>query len=242
LVRVITAREPRDVPRARLHCTMMGRLPQSNCAAEQRCAYRRSAIMPQKATGLQQLMVEELQDLYDAEKQLTRALPKVAKAASDEELEQAIREHLDVTKGHVERMEQIFESLGMRAKSRPCAGMKGIVQEASETIEEKKGSESEPVVDVAIAGGARRAEHYEIAGYTAAIDMARQLGNEEVAGLLEETLQEEQEADEQLAEICKRILADAHSGEESSSEEEEEAATQRRGAGRTSRGKARAAR
>lgn len=198
--------------------------------------------MPKKATGLNQLMVEELQDLYDAEKQLTRALPKVAKAASDEELEEAIREHLDVTKGHVERIEQIFESLGMKAKSKPCAGMKGIVQEAFETIAEKKGSETGEVLDVAIAGGARRVEHYEIAGYTAAIDIARQLGNEEVAGLLEETLQEEQEADEKLAEICKRILADAHAGEESSVEEEEEEQAPRRNAGRVSRGRARTAR
>jgi ferritin-like metal-binding protein YciE len=198
--------------------------------------------MPKKATGLQQLMVEELQDLYDAEKQLTRALPKVAKAASDDELEDAIREHLDVTKGHVERMERIFETLGMKAKSKPCAGMKGIVQENSETIEEKKGSESGAVLDVAIAGGARRVEHYEIAGYTAAIDMARQMGNEEVAGMLEETLQEEQEADEKLAEICKRILGDAHSGEQASDEESEEEAPRQRTGARGTRAKTRAAR
>ena len=195
--------------------------------------------MPKKATGLQQLMVEELQDLYDAEKQLTRALPKVAKAASDEELVEAIREHLDVTKGHVQRIEQIFESLDMKAKSKPCAGMKGIVEENSETIQEKKGEESDEVLDVAIAGGARRVEHYEIAAYTAAIDMARQMGNDEIAGLLEETLEEEREADEKLAEIGSRILGSAHLGEQSSGEESEE--SQRRPA-RASRGKSRAAR
>lgn len=177
--------------------------------------------MPKKATGLQQLFVEELQDLYDAEKQLTRALPKVAKAANDEELGEAIREHLEVTKGHVERLEQAFESLDLKAKSKPCAGMKGIVSEASEAIEEKK-SDSEGVLDAALAGGARRVEHYEIAGYSAAIDMARELGHEDVAGLLEETLQEEQEADEKLAEICKRILQDTVSSEQSNETEEGE--------------------
>jgi ferritin-like metal-binding protein YciE len=177
--------------------------------------------MPKKSTGLQQLFVEELQDLYDAEKQLTRALPKVAKSANDGELGEAIREHLDVTKEHVERLEQAFESLDLKAKSKPCAGMRGIVSEAAEAIEEKQG-DSEGVLDAAIAGGARRAEHYEIAGYAAAIDMARELGHEDVAGLLEETLQEEQEADERLAEICKRILQDTVSSEQSSDMEEGE--------------------
>jgi ferritin-like metal-binding protein YciE len=106
--------------------------------------------------------------------------------------------------------------------------MKGIVTESSETIEEKK-SDSEGVLDVAIAGGARRVEHYEIAGYTAAIDMARELGHEEVAGLLEETLQEEREADEKLGEISKRILQEAVSAEQAGSEEDEEQSAPSRG-------------
>jgi ferritin-like metal-binding protein YciE len=175
--------------------------------------------MAKKETGLQNLLVEELRDLYDAEKQLTRALPKVVKAISDEELGNAVREHLEVTKGHVQRLEQVFESLDLKAKSKPCAGMKGIVEESSETIQEKKGEEAEAVLDVAIAGGARRVEHYEIAGYSAAIEMARELGHEAVAGLLEETLQEEQEADEKLAEISKRILMEAAAAENSAAEE-----------------------
>jgi ferritin-like metal-binding protein YciE len=177
--------------------------------------------MAKKATGLQHLFVEELQDLYDAEKQLTRALPKVAKAANDEELRQAIREHLEVTKGHVGRLEQAFESLDLKAKSKPCAGMRGIVTESSEAIQEKQ-NDSEGVLDVAITGGARRVEHYEIAGYAAAIDMARELGHEDVAAMLEETLQEEQEADEKLAEIGKRILQETVSSEQSSETEEGE--------------------
>jgi ferritin-like metal-binding protein YciE len=182
--------------------------------------------MAKKETGLQNLLVEELRDLYDAEKQLTRALPKVVKAISDEELGNAVREHLEVTKGHVQRLEQIFESLDLKAKGKPCAGMKGIVEESSETIAEKKGEEAEAVLDVAIAGGARRVEHYEIAGYSAAIAMARELGHEEVAGMLEETLQEEQAADEKLAEISKRILTEAASAESSATEEDEGAAGQ----------------
>lgn len=194
--------------------------------------------MPKKATGLQQLFVEELQDLYDAEKQLVRALPKVAKAANDDELGEAIREHLEVTKGHVERLEQAFDSLDLKAKNKPCAGMKGIVTESSEAIQEKK-SDSEGVLDMAITGGARRVEHYEIAGYTAVIDMARELGHEDVVALLEETLQEEQATDEKLAEIGKRILQEAVSAEQSNdtegSEEEEEQ-------GGRSRSKTRAAR
>jgi ferritin-like metal-binding protein YciE len=182
----------------------------------------RSNHMPNKPTGLQQLLVEELQDLYDAEKQLTRALPKVAKATSDEELGEAIREHLEVTKGHVQRLEQAFESMGLKAKSKPCAGMKGIVEESSETIQEKKGEESELVLDVAIAGGARRVEHYEIAGYSVAIEMARELGHDDVAGLLEETLHEEEEADEKLAEISQRILTEAVASEQEPDEDDEE--------------------
>jgi ferritin-like metal-binding protein YciE len=196
--------------------------------------------MPKKSTGLQQLFVEELQDLYDAEKQLTRALPKIAKAANDEELGEAIREHLGVTKGHVERLEQAFESLDLKAKSKSCAGMKGIISEGSEAIQEKK-EDSEGVLDAAITGGARRVEHYEIAGYTAAIDMARELGHDDIAGLLKETLQEEQEADEKLAEIGKRILQETVSAEQSgaSEEGEEETGQQRRG---RQRPKSRAAR
>ena len=112
-------------------------------------------------------------------------------------------------------------SLDLKAKGKPCAGMKGIVTESSETIQEKK-SDSEGVLDVAITGGARRVEHYEIAGYTAAMDMARELGHEDVAALLEETLQEEQEADEKLAEIGKRILQEAVSAENPSGDEEGE--------------------
>jgi ferritin-like metal-binding protein YciE len=144
----------------------------------------------------------------------------VAKATSNKELGNAIREHLEVTKEHVQRLEQVFELLELKAKSKPCAGMKGIIEESSETIQEKKGEESDDVLDIAISGGARRVEHYEIAGYSVAIAMARELGHGDAATLLEQTLQEEQEADKMLTEISKRLLVDAVAAENTGAEEE----------------------
>ncbi len=156
-----------------------------------------------KQEGLQGLLVEELQDLFDAEKQLVKALPKLAKSASDEELGNAFREHLEVTKGQVARLEQIFESMEMRAKSKPCHGMKGLVEEAQEMLAEH---EDEPVLDAGLIGCARRVEHYEMAGYDTARSLAQQLGLTEAAQLLQQTMREEMEADKQLATISKRLL------------------------------------
>jgi len=113
-----------------------------------------------KVTSLDQLLQQELQDLYDAEKQLVRALPKMAKAASSEELREAITEHLEVTKGQVERIEQVFEALGAKAKSRPCAAMKGLISEGQEVTEEDA---PEALKDLAVIGVAQRVEHYEMA-------------------------------------------------------------------------------
>jgi len=159
--------------------------------------------MAKQMDGLQQLLVDELQDLYDAEKQLVRALPKMAKTASDEELVQAFQEHLEVTKGQVQRIEQIFEGMDMRAKSRPCAAMKGLVEEAQEMIQE---DHDEPVLDAGLIGCARRVEHYEMAGYETARAIAQQLGLKDAAQLLQETMREEMDADKTLAQISKRIL------------------------------------
>jgi ferritin-like metal-binding protein YciE len=162
--------------------------------------------MAAKVKGSEQLLNEELQDLYDAEKQLVRALPKMAKAASDEELRDALREHLQVTKGHVERLEQLFESMDMRARSRPCKGMRGIVEEGQEVIAEDREA---PLTDAAIIAAGRRAEHYEMAAYENLRDMVRQMGNKEAAGILEETLREEMEADKQLAQLGRRLFKEA---------------------------------
>ncbi len=162
--------------------------------------------MPKRVEGLEQLLVEELRDLYDAEKQLVKALPRMAKSATDQELENALRSHLEVTKGQVQRLEQVFETMEMRARSRPCKGMKGIVEEGQGAIEE---DHEENILNSAITAGARKVEHYEMVGYESVQAMARQLGMREAASLLQETLQEEVQADRQLAQISKRLLKEA---------------------------------
>ncbi len=167
--------------------------------------------MAAKLEGLRDLMTEDLQDVYDAEKQLVRALPKIAKAATDEELQNALREHLEITKGQVERLERVFAAMDMRPRSKPCKGMKGIVEEGQEMIGEER---KETLLDPAIAAAARKVEHYEMASYETLRGMARQLRLPEVAQLLEETLREEMEADKQLAQISKRLLKGAESRRE----------------------------
>ena len=162
--------------------------------------------MAKKMEGLEQLLVEELQDLFDAEKQLVRALPKMAKSASDQELEDAFRQHLEVTRGQVQRLEQVFESMDMRAKSKPCHGMKGLVEEGQELMQEDL---EEMVLDSGLIGAARKVEHYEMAGYESARQLAQQLGMRDAAQLLQETLREEMETDRQLATISKRLLKES---------------------------------
>lgn len=170
-----------------------------------------------KVDTLDQLLQEELRDIYDAEKQLVKALPKMAKAVSSEELREAINEHLQVTKGQVERLEQVFEKLGTKAKGKTCAGMKGLIEEGEEAVGQSGSAE---LKDAAIIGAAQRVEHYEIAAYGTARTFAERLGNEEVAELLQETLTEEEEADERLTEISESLL-DAVGQSEQSEEEEE---------------------
>jgi len=170
-----------------------------------------------KVESLDQLLQEELRDIYDAEKQLVKALPKMAKAASSEELREALNEHLEVTKGQVERLEQVFETLGTKAKSKSCAGMKGLIEEGEEIIGQDATDE---LKDAAIIGAAQRVEHYEIAAYGIVWTFAERLGNDEVAELLQETLTEEEEADERLTEISESLL-DAVGVSEQAEEEDE---------------------
>jgi ferritin-like metal-binding protein YciE len=164
--------------------------------------------MAKKVEDLEQLLMQELQDLLDAEKQLVRALPKMAKAASDEQLESALREHLEVTRGQVQRLEQVFESMDARPRSRPCRGMKGLVEEGQEMMEE--GMEG-AILDSALTGAARKVEHYEMMGYESARGLAQQCGRRDAAQLLQQTMQEEMEADRQLAQISKRLLKESSS-------------------------------
>jgi len=162
-------------------------------------------------------LVEELQDLFDAEKQLVRALPKMAKSASDEELATAFRDHLEVTKGQLQRLEQAFESMEMRAKSKPCHGMKGLVEEGQEIMQEH---DEEMVLDSGLIGAGRKVEHYEMAGYESARMLAQQLGMRDVAQLLQETLREEIETDRLLATISKRLLKESMTQRKTMQQEE----------------------
>lgn len=180
--------------------------------------------------SLEQLLVEEIKDLYDAEKQLTKALPKMAKAATDAELKAGFLKHLDQTKGHVARLEEVFGHLGLKPKSKPCAAMKGLVEEGSETIQEDAEA---PFLDLMLIAAAQKVEHYEISGYGTARAIAEAMGNEEVAALLKETEDEEGDTDKKLTAIAERLMGEVGGMEEEADDEEEEAPPMKtKGAGR----------
>ncbi|MGC1781447.1 MAG: ferritin-like domain-containing protein [Acidobacteriaceae bacterium] len=151
---------------------------------------------------IEDLFLDELKDLYSAEKQITKALPKMVKAASASDLRAAFQNHLEETKGHVERLEQIFEMLGKRGTGKTCEGMKGVLEEGAETISDiDKG----PVRDAGLIAAAQRVEHYEMAGYGTVRSMAKLLGKPEMVNLLEQTLEEEKAADEKLTQISRTV-------------------------------------
>lgn len=152
-----------------------------------------------KVNSLKELYVEELKDTYDAEKQIVKALPKMVKAASTPELQKAFEAHLEQTKGHVQRLEQIFQGLGEEPKAKKCDGMRGILEEGEEVVSE--GSEG-PVRDAGLIAGAQRVEHYEMAVYGSLKTWAEQLNDDQAAQLLEETLNEEKKADQKLTQIA----------------------------------------
>lgn len=152
-----------------------------------------------KLNSLQELLVEELKDLYDAEHQLTKALPKMAKASTNTQLQNAFTSHLAETEGHIKRLEQVFEQLGEKASRKTCKAMKGLVEEGAEAIEEPMEPE---VKDAALIAAAQRVEHYEMAGYGAARTFAQTLGHSEVAQMLQKTLNEEGAADKKLTQIA----------------------------------------
>jgi ferritin-like metal-binding protein YciE len=156
-----------------------------------------------KLDNLRKLFVEELRDLYSAENQLVKALPKMATGASSEELKQALEDHLEQTQGHVERLEEIFEQLDETPKGKTCKAMKGLVEEGSEILEED-GEDS--VVDAGIIAAAQKVEHYEIASYGTVRTWAGLLGENEAAELLQETLDEEGEANKLLNKLAQDIV------------------------------------
>jgi ferritin-like metal-binding protein YciE len=169
-----------------------------------------------KINNLRDVFVEQLRDLYSAEQQLIKALPKMAKAATSAELAQGFEEHLEQTKGHANRLEKIFKKLDEKPTGKKCKAMEGLVKEGSETISEDA---SDAARDALLIAAAQRVEHYEIAGYGSVKTYAGLLGEDEAVELLGETLQEEKDTDEKLTEAAEAINAEAQS------EGEEEAAT-----------------
>jgi ferritin-like metal-binding protein YciE len=161
--------------------------------------------------SLRQLYINELKDLYNAETQLVKALPKMAKASSNAELRQGFEEHLRQTSEHVSRLEQIFDMLGEKATGKRCLGIEGLVKEGAETMsEDYEGA----VMDAAIIGAAQRVEHYEIAGYGTVRTFAEILGENEHISLLEQTLEEEKQTDEKLTQLAEEINSQAAQGEQ----------------------------
>ncbi len=158
---------------------------------------------------LEEVLVEELQDLLSAESQLVKALPKMAKAASDPKLKQAFQKHLEETKGHVDRLKQAFELLGERARAKHCKGMEGLINEGQEKIEESA-EKPEAASDLALVAAAQKVEHYEISGYGTVRTIAEQLGNKKVARLLQQTLLEEEKTDALLTKLSPPLLQQAN--------------------------------
>jgi len=152
--------------------------------------------------SMRQLYIDELRDLYNAETQLVKALPKMAKASSNSELRQGFEEHLRQTSEHVSRLEQIFEMLNEKPTGKKCLGMDGLVKEGAEAIKEQY---EDAVKDAAIIGAAQRVEHYEIAGYGTVRTFAQLLGEDEHGSLLEQTLEEEKQTDQKLTQLAEEI-------------------------------------
>jgi ferritin-like metal-binding protein YciE len=148
------------------------------------------------------LLHDEIKDLYDAEHQLTKALPKMAKAANSPNLKSAFEDHLKQTEEHVKRLEQVFEGLGKKPTRKTCKAMKGLIEEASEVIEEEMDPE---VKDAALIGAAQRVEHYEMAGYGTVRTFAHQLGHHDLEAILQTTLDEEGAADKKLTDLASKI-------------------------------------
>src|SRR5687767_6871328 len=182
------------------------------------------------AENLHELFVDELKDIYDAEKQLTKALPKMAKAADSEELRAAFEEHLEITRMQVNRLEEVFKSLGIAARGKPCEGMKGLIEEGQEKMQEL---EQGPTLDAALIASAQKVEHYEIATYGTLATFAEIMGHQDAKDLLGQTLDEEKEADEKLTQVAGEINFEA---ETEQAGEEQEAGGMAMASNRTSRG------
>ena len=182
------------------------------------------------AENLQELFVEELRDVYDAEKQITKALPKMAKAVESDELRAAFEEHLEITRMQINRLEEVFKSLGLAARGKTCDGMKGLLEEGQSHMEELDGS----TLDAALIGAAQRVEHYEMAAYGTLATWADLLGYQDAKDLLGQTLEEEKEADEKLTGIAGQINPEAEN-EQAVDENEQQNSGMAMAGSRTSR-------
>jgi ferritin-like metal-binding protein YciE len=159
--------------------------------------------MAAKVTTMDELFMDEIRDLYDAEKQLTKALPKMAQWSASDELREAFESHLEETRGQVERLEQIFESLEEKASGKKCAAMAGLIKEAEELASE---AEESSVRDAGLIAAAQKVEHYEMSGYGSARTHAQILGHSDAVSLLEQTLKEEKAADRKLNTIAESMV------------------------------------
>ena len=167
--------------------------------------------------SLAELLQDELKDIYDAEKQLTKALPKMAKKATAEELKRAFQDHLRETEQHVKRLEEVFELMGMPARGKKCIGMQNLLEEGDDMIAE---AEEDATRDAVMIASAQKVEHYEIASYGTVRTWANVLGKRDIAGMLEDTLEEEKDADQKLTSIAESFV-NAASAQEGDEEEEE---------------------
>jgi ferritin-like metal-binding protein YciE len=167
--------------------------------------------------SLRGLFIDELKDIFSAENQITKALPKMAKAASSDELREGFEEHLEQTEGQIERLQQIFEKLGEKPTGKKCMGMEGLLKEGAEVMSDDF---EDAVLDAGLISAAQRVEHYEIAAYGSVIAFAELLGEDEAVSLLKETLEEEKETDEKLTELSQDINQ-AALGDETDAEGEE---------------------
>jgi ferritin-like metal-binding protein YciE len=191
-----------------MHC------PASNWASE---GSHKGAEM--SVSTAQELFVSELKDIYSAEKQAVRAYPRIAKTVQSQELKQALQQHLEQTKQHVERLDRAFEILEKRAAGKTCEGMKGLLDEANGHVEEiEKGS----ILDAALIGALQRVEHYEISAYGTVATLAEAMGEDEIHELLAETLQEEKDTDEKLTEVARTVNSEALESDEEEEDEEHE--------------------
>src|SRR5690349_10766308 len=188
---------------------------------------------------LHDAFIDELRDTYDAEKQLTKALPKLAKAASSPELREAFESHLEETQGQIARLEQVFESLEEKARGKHCDGIAGIIDEGKAAMDEDF---DEATMDACLIAAGQRAEHYEMAAYGTLVAWAKAMGHTEAADLLQETLDEEKAADEKLSALAEGGINQEAAGASQQDEDEDEELVAAAPAKRTGAAKAKASR